>query len=75
MGLVNEYDIDEMKEISNKNDRIMVIGGTPSVGKTTACKNSGYKILFVTPYNKLCQEIRKDHFDGVTLLGINIEVK
>ena len=32
----------------------------PGTGKTTAIKNSGYKVLFVTPYNKSCQELRKD---------------
>ena len=72
----NEYDNNEMKEILNEHDRTMAIGKLPGVGKTTACKNSGYKILFVTPYNKLCQELRKDHFDSVTLnklLCINIE--
>ena len=38
-------------------------------------KNSGYDVLFVTPYNKLCQELRKENLDSVTLnklLNINI---
>ena len=38
-------------------------------------KNSGYKLEFVTPYNKLCQELRKEKYDSVTLnklLNINV---
>ena len=38
-------------------------------------KNSSYKTLFVTPYNKLCQELRRDGYDSITLnklLNINI---
>ena len=51
----NEYDVNEMKEILQKYDRVMVKGLLPGSGKTTAIKNSGYDVLFVTPYDKLCQ--------------------
>ena len=47
----------------------------PGTGKTTGAKNSGYKLEFVTPYNKLCQELRKENYNSVTLnklLNINI---
>ena len=56
-----------MKEILQKYDRVMVKGLLPGSGKTTAIKNSGYNTLFVTPYNKLCQELRKENSLSVTV--------
>ena len=71
----NEYDVNEMKEILQKYDRVMVKGLLPGSGKTTAIKNSGYDVLFVTPYNKLCQELRKENYDSVTLNKLlNIDI-
>ena len=73
--LKDEYDVNEMKETLQKNNHVMVNGELPGTGKTTAVKNSGYKVLFVTPYNKLCQELRKEGYDSVTLnklLNVNI---
>ena len=67
-----------MKQILQKYDRVMCIGDLPGCGKTTACKNSGYVTLFVTPFKKLSQELRKDGYDSVTLnklLNIDIEDK
>ena len=71
----DEYDVNEMKEILQKYDRVMIKGLLPGSGKTTAIKNSDYKTLFITPYNKLCQELRKEKYDSITLnklLNINI---
>ena len=51
----DEYDVNEMKKILQKYDRVMVKGLLPGSGITTAIKNSGYDVLFVTPYDKLCQ--------------------
>ena len=71
----DEYDKNEMKELLQNNNNTIVIANLPGSGKTTAIKNSGYKVLFVTPYNKLCQELRKEGYDSITLnklLNINI---
>ena len=71
----DEYNKDEIKEILNLYDRLMIKATLPGCGKTTAIKNSAFDVLFVTPYNKLCQELRKDGFDSITLnklLNINI---
>jgi len=45
----------------------MIESRLPGTGKTTAAKHCGYKLLFVTPYNKLSQELRKDGHRSVTL--------
>ena len=73
--LKDEYDVNEMKEILQKHKRVMIKGLYAGTGKTTAAKNSGYNVEFITPYNRLCQELRKDGYDSVTLnklLNINI---
>ena len=71
----DEYDIFEMKDILQKYDKVMIKGLLPGSGKTTAVKNSGYDVLFVTPYNKLCQELRKEIYDSVTLNKLlNIDI-
>ena len=50
----NEYDNQELLSIM-KDKNIFVKGILPGVGKTSPCKN--YKnSLFVSPYNKLCQD-------------------
>jgi len=61
----NEYDNQELVSIM-KDKNIIVKGILPGVGKTSACKN--YKnSLFVSPYNKLCQDLRKSGYDAITL--------
>ena len=72
-----EYDSNEINEICHTYNNVTAMSGIPGSGKTTAIKNSGYELLFITPYNKLCQELRKEH-DSVTLnrlLNTNIEGK
>jgi len=66
----SEMDTDELNTIFRENTRVLVKGLYPGVGKTTAVRNFGdqdNKILFVTPFNRLAQELRKDGFDAVTL--------
>ena len=73
--LNDEYDVNEMKNKLHQYDRVYIKGLLPGTGKTTGAKNSGYKLEFVTPYNKLCQELRKENYNSVTLnklLNINI---
>jgi len=46
----------------------LVKGLFPGVGKTTSVRNyEGHEILFVTPFNKLAQELRKDKHNAITL--------
>ena len=76
--LKDEYDVNEMKEKLQSLNRVLINRLLPGSGKTTGAKNSGYKLEFVTPYNKLCQELRKEKYDSVTLnklLSINIATK
>ena len=61
----NEYDNQELLDIM-KDKNIFVKGLLPGVGKTSACKNNK-NTLFVSPYNKLCQDLRKDGHDAITL--------
>ena len=57
------------------------LGALPGVGKTTTATNyKCEKKLFVCPYNKLCQELRKKGVDSITLnmllaLGFNVSTK
>ena len=58
-----------------RDKNIFVKGSLPGVGKTTACKNNK-DVLFISPYNKLCQQLRKDGYDSITLnklLAIGID--
>ena len=61
----NEYNSEEILSIMN-NKNVFVKGILPGVGKTTACKNRE-KSLFVSPYYKLCQDLRKGGYDAITL--------
>ena len=73
--LNDEYDVVEMRDKLQKYDRVLMKGLLPGSGKTTSVKNSGYNLEFITPFNKLCQELRKENFNSVTLnklLNINI---
>ena len=73
--LKNEYDLEEIKQVLQTNDKTLILGTLPGTGKTTSAKNCGYKLLFVTPFNKLSQELRKDGYESVTLhrlLGMGI---
>ena len=63
-----------MKSILQNNNNVMLKGIYGGAGKTTGIKNSGYKVLFVTPFNKLGQELKKDIYEAITLnklLNIN----
>jgi hypothetical protein len=72
----DEYDQKEINNVFNAHNRVIVKGMLPGVGKTTAVKKyveNGRNILFVTPFNKLASEIRKDGYDVTTvnlLLGV-----
>jgi len=70
--IYNEYDTEEINDILEENN-ILVLGEYAGVGKTTSIKNYGNNTLFITPHNKLGQELRKDGQESITLnklLGI-----
>lgn len=65
----DEFDDKEMLKVLNENNHVLCLGTLPGVGKTSAIKllaKHGKKVLFVTPFNKLCQEHRKDGVDAIT---------
>ena len=64
-AIQNEYDNQELLRIMNDKN-VFIKGLLPGVGKTTACKNNE-NTLFVSPYNKLCQDLRKNGHDAITL--------
>lgn len=73
IDIKNEYDTQEINKAFDDHNHILIKGKYPGVGKTTAVKNYNKKTLFVSPYNKLCQELIKDNFDAITvnqLIGV-----
>ena len=71
--LKDEFNREEMNEIMDKNNNLVVLGSYAGVGKTTAIKNYNASILFITPFNKLAKQLRKDGCEAITLnklLGI-----
>lgn len=70
----DEYSVSEFKDVFDNNNRVLLKGLLPGVGKTTAVKNyEGRKLLFVTPFNKLASEIKKSGHNVTTvnmLLGV-----
>ena len=49
-----------------KDKNSFIKGMLLGVSKITACKNNNI-CLFVSPYNKLCQDLRKDGHNAITL--------
>lgn len=72
--LKNERDKVEINSVFDKLSNVLLLGNLPGVGKTTtACNYECKKKLFVCPYNKLCQAMRKKGIYAITLnmlLGI-----
>lgn len=74
----NEYDTNEIKNVLDNNNNVFIQGLYAGVGKTTAIKNACKNVLFVTPFNKLSQELRKDGCMSITLnvlLGVYGDVQ
>jgi hypothetical protein len=74
----NEYDREELNNIFNNYNNLIVKASLPGCGKTTSLINyiidTNKKGLFITPYNKLSQELRIKGVNAITLnmlLGIN----
>ena len=63
-----EFDTKEINQIFDQHNITLIKGLYPGVGKTTSIKNyEGHNILFITPFNKLAQRLRKDGHNAITL--------
>jgi hypothetical protein len=72
----DEFDNNELCGLILSNKKTAVFGEYPGVGKTTAIKQLEGKKLFVTPFNKLCQDLKMNGIDTVTLhslIGLNVD--
>jgi len=66
-NISDEYDKNEINNVIVKHN-IAILGALPGVGKTTTSINyKCNKKLFISPYNKLCQELHRKKFDAITL--------
>ena len=68
----DEYNSNEFKnvfdEMIGENNRMLILGLFPGVGKTTCVTNyKDHKILFVTPFNKLAQQMKVKGHHAVTI--------
>jgi hypothetical protein len=74
INLDDEFDTKAINKIFDKYNKILIKGYFPGVGKTmSVIKYQNHKILFVTPFNKLAQELQKQEHKAITLnmlLGI-----
>lgn len=78
--IVDERDSNEINSVISRCKKMLLLGALPGVGKTTtACNFKCSKKLFVSPYNKLCQQLRLRGYDAITLnmllgIGMNDEL-
>ena len=65
----------EIRDILNKHNLIMIWSVYAGGGKSFASSLTGKNILFVTPYNQLCQELTLKGYKAITLhnlMALNI---
>ena len=62
----DEKDTEAINKYLSDKTAVLVKGLYPGVGKSTLCKNFDKNSLFILPYNKLCQELKKDGFNAIT---------
>ena len=71
LEVVNEYDCNEICKLFEKHKLVMLRAEYAGSGKSYACaymKSLGYKVLFVSPTNKLSKELNKDHkIEAITI--------
>ena len=70
ISIVDEWDTNEINAVFEKNAITLVKGEYPGVGKTYCVQQYKNDILFISPYNKLCQNLRKDGFESITLIKL-----
>lgn len=75
----DEFNTDNIINFIKEKKRVFIKGMYPGVGKSTVAKNLANQLknncLFILPYNKLCQNLKKDKFQAITfnkLFGLDI---
>lgn len=65
----NEYDKVELGKINNNYNNIVYLADNAGSGKSTASICGYYKenVLFISPFNKQCIELKKEGYDSVTI--------
>ena len=74
IDIVDEYDTDKIIEIVEQNNPIMIRGLFPGTGKSYICQkmvDKDYKVIFVTPTNKLLQAFEGEAMTVNRFFGIN----
>jgi len=67
IDIVNEWNTEEITNVFDKYDGTLVNVLLPGSGKSYSVKKcKGKKILFVAPFNELCQNIRESGHDAIT---------
>jgi len=76
----DEYDKNELGALNTSHNNILYLASDAGCGKSTAssCGFENHEILFVSPFNKQCIELKNDGYDAVTVCkffskGINNE--
>ena len=67
--LHDEYDKDELGKVNQEHRCILYLATDAGCGKSTA-SSCGYQkehVLFVSPFNKQCLELKQDGYDAVTM--------
>ena len=71
LDVIDEYNCDELCALFEKHKIVMLRAEFAGSGKSYACahmKSLGYKVLFVSPTNKLGKELNKDHsIEAITI--------
>lgn len=62
----DERDTKKINKYLKKHNAVFIQGDFPGVGKTEICKNYDKEALFICPYNKLCQNMKKDNLESMT---------
>ena len=74
IDIVDEYDTDNIIEIIEEHNIMMIRGEVPGAGKSYICQkmvDKGYKVIFVTPTNKLLQAFEGEAMTINKFFGIN----
>jgi hypothetical protein len=68
--IVDEWDTNEINAVFENSAITLVKGEYAGVGKTYCVQQYNKDVLFISPYNKLCQNLRKDGFESITLIKL-----
>ena len=65
----NEYDKEELGNLNQTHNRILYLAKDAGCGKSTAscCGVQKDDIIFVSPFNAQCIELKKDGYDAITI--------